>query len=693
MPIHLSRSAILRVSRALMFTTLKRLCILASFLMCFCVRISQVQAVPPPYTWHTVGSDHFSQGESVHETPIVIASDGTIYVAYTDETNDQKANVMKYDGSDWSFVGSANFTSGGARSLSLALDATDTPYLAFVDLAGGSRAHVVRFTGHTWVTVGDRRFSNAGIQEIRMVFDPAGTPYVIFIDTNHGSVPTVMKLRDATWEVVGTPYSAPGSLPTLAFTSEGVPYASFSDTNTGEPTVISFDGSTWNHVGDPIPVNVYGNTPLAIDSEGNLYVAVADVGETEDIKMFKFDGVSWSQLGSDFAAASAWNYEIAVDSDDTPYVSFLDLESRKGTVITYNGSAWVELGNSLFTTHVQGPTLRLAIGPNDGPYVVASDYDDSDYRLTVHAYLPTAPGQVTGFSNGTPELEAVELSWNAVTDTGGSVVTGYRIQRESPVGGGYQTIATSGAASTTYRDAALQGSTTYRYRVQAINAFGEGKASQTRTITTPLPPGGVPFIAVMPSAHLGSSSSSLGFSLDGGARTTTSPLLRLDLNVDPHTVRGYAASLDPEFKQASIFSLDERRFSLPNSPGEYTVYLKYFSTTGHPSETLSQTIAYLAPATSSSPALFSRVLKRGSTGDDVRELQRFFNRHGFSLDTDPLKARVYETGYFGPITAIALSRFQEAYADRILLPSGLRRGTGVFGAATRKLVEEIMRAE
>ncbi len=60
-------------------------------------------------------------------------------------------------------------------------------------------------------------------------------------------------------------------------------------------------------------------------------------------------------------------------------------------------------------------------------------------------------------------------------------------------------------------------------------------------------------------------------------------------------------------------------------------------------------------------ATFSRELRLGMRGADVRALQRFLNTNGFALATDPIEARTYETGYFGPATQAALKAFQQAH--------------------------------
>lgn len=84
---------------------------------------------------------------------------------------------------------------------------------------------------------------------------------------------------------------------------------------------------------------------------------------------------------------------------------------------------------------------------------------------------------------------------------------------------------------------------------------------------------------------------------------------------------------------------------------------------------------------------FTRTLSLGMKGEDVRELQKILNS-----DTDTRVSVVgngslgYETDYFGPATKKALVRFQEKYKSEILSPSGLLRGTGVFGMKTRAKV-------
>ncbi len=93
-----------------------------------------------------------------------------------------------------------------------------------------------------------------------------------------------------------------------------------------------------------------------------------------------------------------------------------------------------------------------------------------------------------------------------------------------------------------------------------------------------------------------------------------------------------------------------------------------------------------APAAAS--CNFTRDLKTGLTGADVKELQKVLNSKGFTVAAMGAGSVGMETEYYGPATAAAVAKMQEAFAADILAPLGLTKGTGFFGAATRKVANE-----
>lgn len=83
----------------------------------------------------------------------------------------------------------------------------------------------------------------------------------------------------------------------------------------------------------------------------------------------------------------------------------------------------------------------------------------------------TAPSTVGGLAASAASSSQINLSWSAATDTGGSGLAGYKIERcTGATCTTYAQIATS--TSTSYSNTGLTAATTYRYRVRAYDGAG-----------------------------------------------------------------------------------------------------------------------------------------------------------------------------------------------------------------------------
>jgi hypothetical protein len=111
------------------------------------------------------------------------------------------------------------------------------------------------------------------------------------------------------------------------------------------------------------------------------------------------------------------------------------------------------------------------------------------------------------------------------------------------------------------------------------------------------------------------------------------------------------------------------------------------SSSGGRSSSGSTTVGREVGAAATTGSSFSRNLKVGMRGEDVKRLQIFLNTKGFIIAKTGAGSPGQETDYFGTLTAQAVSRFQEFYAAAVLRPVGLTRGTGFVGESTRRFMQ------
>lgn len=411
-----------------------------------------------------------------------------------------------------------------------------------------------------------------------------------------------------------------------------------------------------------------------------------------------------------FAADALNNYSSAgtasVTIDTTPPSRASNFSAvASGSTITLD---WTNPVDADFSYQfLRRGTTGFPATPSDGTPVtttlvthfVNTALSEGTYYFSLFAYdlngnYSSAATASASVDNTAPTLTL--LGSSTVTINQGSVYTDAGATASDAIAGNLTgSIVTTGSVNTS-----VPGTNTITYNVS--DSSGNVATPVSRTVTVVAVGGGVAPV-VMPSASGGSS---LSFNVTPASTPSAvkNGTVQFKLNADPRTVKGYAVSLDPQFKNTSIVPLadSEATFTLPTKPGTYTVYLKYFSTTGQPSAVLSQNITYAPSAGSSkklasqtlgtiNPANFKRTQTLGTVGADVKQLQIFLNTHGYVVAANGAGSPGRETTVFGVATQKALIRFQEANANTILRPAGLKKGTGLLGTLTIQAINEMLK--
>ncbi len=242
------------------------------------------------------------------------------------------------------------------------------------------------------------------------------------------------------------------------------------------------------------------------------------------------------------------------------------------------------------------------------------------------------PSTPNGLSATAASSSQINLSWTQV-----SGATSYDIYRDTSAGGSFPRIGsepTVGSGSTTtYSDTGLTASTTYYYKISALNASGESAVSSAVSATTS-GGGGAVILAPTPAPAPAPAPAPEVTEEEAEEVVTEKPITEM-------TVAGLKAEIVRI--TALIAQLQDELAKLIGAPVlTLDVNLKY-----------------------------------NDSGDDVELLQAW-------LVKDP---EVYPeglvTGWFGPLTKKAVIRFQKKYADEVLAPWGIIEGTGFVGSTTR----------
>ncbi len=220
------------------------------------------------------------------------------------------------------------------------------------------------------------------------------------------------------------------------------------------------------------PESIYGGDTFSVSSgtvRGTATVPQPPTNLSATSTSSSQINLSWT-APSDNGGSAITGYQIERSPDGSTWSTIVS--NTGSTSTTYS-----DTGLSPSTAYTYRVSAINSVGVSS-PSNTASATTSSSITTTV-------PQPPTGLAASATSSSAINLSWSAPSDNGGSAITGYMIERSTDSGTTWSTIVSNtGSTSTAYSDTGLAPSTTYTYRVSAINAIGTSLPSNTSSATT-----------------------------------------------------------------------------------------------------------------------------------------------------------------------------------------------------------------
>ncbi|MGB3220234.1 MAG: hypothetical protein WBD79_22790, partial [Anaerolineae bacterium] len=426
--------------------------------------------------WSALGSNGVVEG-SFNGTARAIAVSGTnVYVggSFTNVSNNGTVltaadYIAKWDGSNWSALGSGSAGNGSINGTvyAIAISGTDVYVggtFADVNNAGTSLPeadYIAKWNGSAWSALGSNGASGGSLTGAVYTIAISGTDVYVgggfFNITNGGiSLPEadyIAKWNGSAWSALGSNGASGGSLSgqVNAITISGTDVyvgGTFTDVNNdGTPLpeadyIAKWDGSNWSALGSGSAGNgsLSGRVNAIAISGTNMYVGggftnVNNGGTSlpEADYVAKWNGSAWSALGSGIAGNGSLNgsvLAILVSGTDV-YVggAFTNVSNETSLpaadyVAKWDGTNWSALGsNGASNGSLNYGVYALAPGSEDlyvgGDFTNANNggiaITDADY-FAAYGFTPLAAG-LADFTVQVQE-QGILVAWETTSELG-----------------------------------------------------------------------------------------------------------------------------------------------------------------------------------------------------------------------------------------------------------------------------------
>jgi len=269
--------------------------------------------------------------DSLTLNKVAFDNNGVFYVVYQRMVSSSpKLSVKKYENGNWVMVGTPEFFSGessSAISSDIAFDSGNVPYIILnADSTKGNKAVVMKYDGSDWVYVGNTGISIGRAVSTNIAFDSSDNPYIAFNDASDSQNQVkVKKLSAGSWVTVGSLSGFIGNIK-LAINSDDQPIV-ITVSNTYLLQARRFDGSSWVGLGtnEITSVSNAGSFELETDTSHVPYFVYADPEQSGKLTLKRLINDSWEEVGlPGFSVGTIYGLYLFFGDGINPYVGYED---------------------------------------------------------------------------------------------------------------------------------------------------------------------------------------------------------------------------------------------------------------------------------------------------------------------------------------------------------------------------------
>lgn len=297
--------------------------------------------------WNQLGQTFTNLGNPYFQFfSLAINKNNDVYIAYEESTQDiPNISVRIYDANSnqWKYFGNTLFATGLLFNKSLAFDSNGIPYVVYSDNSNNYRCTVRKFnnSNNAWVIL-NAGFSTDYCGYATLAIDNKDNLYVAYANGGTGGGQTIVEQSTdggLTWIKLGSGVgnSKLSIFQSLALDNKNNPYVAYADkSNNSKISVAEYNGSTWVSLGAAgFSLGAASYLNLVLDSNNIPYVAYQDESNSNITAFMKYENGNWINMGATASFQNnAQSQYLVLGNNNQLYLSYL-LSNISGIVQEY----------------------------------------------------------------------------------------------------------------------------------------------------------------------------------------------------------------------------------------------------------------------------------------------------------------------------------------------------------------------